>query len=449
MVRLPRFFEKKRGERRTGSPAWGSFGEAAFYAVLLLAGLVFGGLLVSGVAVPEWRINHDFVAARGVVLAKGLVRRTHSDPPGMSHATWLPSLRLRYAVDGAMRESWSGGASTTATTDRGAALASLQSLPSPGSEMPCWYDPSDPGTVVLARGYNWWMWLLTLLLPGALVAFGGSGLVRAVRAWGKSEEHRAAVAGLPEKLAPMAHGLSAAPGFPGVPACDDLINSPGTILRYRLPIESPENWALLGFGLFAFLWNAVLVVLAVGAGLDLMGGRIDWLLLGLLVPFAAVGIGGIVLFVRGTVLATAVGPTQVEVSDHPLLPGNAYGVLVAQAGRGSFRTLELLLEVEEQATFRQGTDTRTERLVVWSHPVKRWHDVDLAPGARFEAETVVRLPNDVMHSFHSGHNVVSWRFVVRGVSDRWPPFRRVFPVVVFPGSAPVRTARPEVEEAVR
>ena len=72
-MRLPRFFEKKRGERRTGSQVWASAGEAAFYAALLVAGLVFGGLLVFGVAVPEWRLNHDFLPARGVVLADGTV----------------------------------------------------------------------------------------------------------------------------------------------------------------------------------------------------------------------------------------------------------------------------------------------------------------------------------------------------------------------------------------
>ena len=49
---------------------------------------------------------------------------------------------------------------------------------------------------------------------------------------------------------------------------------------------------LLGFGLFALLWNAVLIVLAVNAGLDLLGGQIDWLLLGILVPFLVVGIAG-------------------------------------------------------------------------------------------------------------------------------------------------------------
>jgi hypothetical protein len=39
-MRLPRFLAKKRGNRRTGSQAWGSFAEGIFYAILLAAGVV-------------------------------------------------------------------------------------------------------------------------------------------------------------------------------------------------------------------------------------------------------------------------------------------------------------------------------------------------------------------------------------------------------------------------
>lgn len=161
-MKLPRFFGKKRDHRRTGSQAWGSFGEGLFYAVLLVSGFVFGGLVLSGTVA---------------------------------------------------------------------------------------YSPTDPDTVVLQHGYDWWMWLLTLLLPGALVAFGGSGVMRVIRVWGKSEEHRAASMGLSELLDTMGQAAQDAPGHPGVPTCENLVNSPGTILRYRLPLESAENWTLIGFGL--------------------------------------------------------------------------------------------------------------------------------------------------------------------------------------------------------
>jgi hypothetical protein len=432
-VKLPRFFGKKRGHRRTGSQAWASLGEGLFHATLLGAGVVFGGLLASGVAVPEWRINHDFPATSCTVVAKGLERRAPvGAAAGGGAVTWQPYLKVRYEVKGGRHESWTRPISVVPTSDRADALARLSSWRL-GETMPGWYDPRDASRVVLERGYNWWMWLLALLLPGALVAFGGAGVARSVRRWGKSEERRAAPSRLSGLLDPLAGNPAQAPDHPGVPACEDHVNSPGTLLRYRLPIESPESWTLLGFGLFAVLWNAILILLMVGAGFDLLGGRTDWLLIGLLVPFACVGIAGIVVFLRGLVLATAMGTTQVEISAHPLRPGGTYDVHLAQGGSGLFTSLDVTLELEEQATFRQGTDTRTEKIVVWRQPVQSWRGLQLAPGQRFEGRTVVSLPPTVMHSFASEHNYVRWSIVVRGVPARWPAFTRVFPVVVFPG----------------
>jgi len=442
-VRLPRFYEKKRGHRRTGSREWGVLGDGLVHGALLAAGLFFGALLFVGVAAPEWRINHEFSEARGTILAKGLARSTVADPPGTIITNWRPCILLRYSVDGVEHEAWSQSAAAEETPDRNAAVRKLAAW-SLGTEVPCWYDPAAPQTVVLQLGYSWWLWLLSLLLPGALVLIGGSGLVRGLRAWGKSEEHRAASAGLSELLDPLAQPALAAPGYPAVPVWDDLVNSPGTILQYRLPIESPESWTLVGFGLFALLWNAVVVVLAVGAGLDLLGGRIDWWLFALLVPFLGVGIWGIAMFLRSLLLATSIGPTQLEISDHPLVPGGCYDVLIAQGGTGSFRSLDLSLELEEQATFRQGTDTRTEHLVVWQQRVAGFRDVSPAPHARFEARAIVEIPANAMHSFTSAHNAVRWRLVVHGMPERRHDFARMFPVVVFPPATdlPAAPSRP-------
>ncbi len=54
MARSFRYYGKKRGHRRTGSPALASLGEAAFFAVLLLLG---GWLMLRFVnlVVPDWR----------------------------------------------------------------------------------------------------------------------------------------------------------------------------------------------------------------------------------------------------------------------------------------------------------------------------------------------------------------------------------------------------------
>lgn len=427
-MRLPRVFGKKRGHRRTGSQAWGSFGDGLFHAALVAAGLLFGTLLVTGVAVPEWRINRDYLGTTCRIVGQGLVQRSVEDPPGRVTVTWRPCLLVRYDAGGTAHESWSRTDPSAGTADRAAAVAALAAWPM-GAEVPGWYDPAHRDTIVLRRGFNWWMWALTLLLPGALLAFGGAGLWRAVRRWGRSEE---ALAAATSSRAAGGPGPAAAPGHPGIPGCEDMTNSPGTVLRYRLPLESPESWTLLGLGLFAAAWNAVLVVLAVGAGLDAAGGRLHWFLLCLLVPVVAVGCTAVGLFARGLVLKTAVGTTQLEISDHPLRPGGRYDVLLAQGGSGDLGELGMTLECEEQATFCQGTDTRSETLLVHREPLRTWHDVRISPGTRFEAIGVVTIPADAMHSFASEHNAVRWRIVVHGTPTLWPPFTRVFPLVVFP-----------------
>ncbi len=423
-MRFPRFFAKKRGHRRTVSEVWGSVAEGLFHAGLVVAGLVFGGLLATGVAVPEWRINHHFVEAEAIVVGKGLARRTTA-----RERTWEPAIRLRYETPAGPIEAWAFRGGPIASRERALTVLADVSL---DAAMPCWYDPDAPDSVVVTRGYNWWMWTLTLLLPGALVAFGGAGLVRSIMGWRKSEERRAVTF----------RPVTANP-HPAIPSCDDLINSPGTVLRFRLPTSGSEGWTLLGIGLFAVLWNSVLTVLAVTAGLDLIGGRIDWLLLLILVPFAGVGVAGVVRFVRQLVLTSAVGNTQLEISEHPLRPGGHYDVMLAQSGSGAFQKLTVTLELEEQATFRQGTDTRTERHVVWRSTIASWKDVQLAPGTRFEAKARLTLPASAMHSFVSEHNVVAWRVVVHGRAARWPAFSRGFPVVVHPVSPAVGHAEPQ------
>lgn len=438
-VRLPKFFGKKRGHRRTGSQAWGTLGDGAFHAILLLTGLIFAALLATGVAVPEWRINHDFIDTRCTILGKGLARRTVEDPPGAFSSTWQPCLLVRYDVDGVARVVWSRPGPGDPPSHRAAALERLGNWKI-GEQVPGWYDPSDPATVVLARGYNWRTWLLALLLPGSLAAFGAAGLRRSLVRWGRSEEYRASAGSQPVVLVGLGGGRRPMAQFPAVPPCDDMINSPGTILRYRLPIESPESWKLLGIGLFALIWNAVLVVLAVGVGMDMLGGRREVVLLLLLVPFALVGIGACGLFVRAMVFTTAVGTTQVEISDHPLRPGGRYELLLAQSGTGKFPAIGVTLALEEQATFRQGTDTRTEKIIVWQQDVHSWQDVQMTPGTRFEGRLQVDIPAEAMHSFASEHNLVRWKIVVRGTPVRWPRFERTFPVVVIPDNSIVAFA---------
>ena len=288
-MRLPRFFAKKRGDRRTGAEVWGSVGEAVFH------GWPWSWPDWRSAACwsPAWRCRSGGSTTTSSRLAEGSSAGARPSPRATARAGDSSLAALCDFATRPPRRAPSPGPSTgpqsSDRTGRGrTASRTCRSAPN----CPAGTIPRHPQDVVLERGYNWWMWALTLLLPGALLAFGGAGLARALAGWGKSEERQAAGGGLGGRPDRRSGGGDSPSGRALLRRSRQLTGHDPAASGCRL--ESPENWTLLGFGLFAVLWNAVLVVLAINAGLDLLGGRIDWLLLAILVPFAAVGIAGIV-----------------------------------------------------------------------------------------------------------------------------------------------------------
>jgi hypothetical protein len=335
-----RYFEKKRGNRRTGSKTVGSAGEAIFFAILLLLGC--GGMvaLVVFLVAPEWRVNREFI---------------------------------------------------------------------------------------------WWTWLV-LIIPVSFVIIGGGGVLYSVLHWGKSAERRAAMARRAQQRDLLGTNGPSRRKFPNVPDDSDIVNSPGTRLRFRLPIGTSPGWALFGVLLACVLCNGIVSVFATSAVRGHLVGEPDWLLTLFTVPFVLAGIGLIVFFIRQLLLTTGIGPTLVEISDHPLHPGQQCRLIVSQSGRLKVNSLEVLLVCEEAATYRQGTDTRTETREVYRRELLRHEDFKVRHGLPFEAECELAVPPAAMHSFKADHNEVNWKLVVRGDAAGWPDYRRAFPVIIHPAN---------------
>jgi hypothetical protein len=222
--------------------------------------------------------------------------------------------------------------------------------------------------------------------------------------------------------------------FPTIPQDADLTNSPGTHLRYRLPSSTSQGWRLLGATAACLIWNGIVAVFVVWAVRSHLRGDWDWRLDLLVLPFVVAGGFLIYYFVREILIATGVGPTIVEISEHPLTPGKTYEWYVSQQGHLSMLSLEILLRCEEQATFRQGTDTRTDRREVFSQRIYHTGQFQILPGEPFEIHCELLTPVGAMHSFQADHNQVQWRLAVRGEAEGWPAFERSYPVVICPAS---------------
>ncbi len=337
MARIFRLWEKKRGDRRTGSEFVGGLGEALFFGVLFLLG----------------------------------------------------ALSLAYLVVSRV---------VTAT--------------------PQLYQP----------GFGFWLMVLVMV---SFTLLGGSGVIYTVLQVGTSAERRSAMARRAADINPLSDALPSEREFPTVPRDANLTNSPGVRLAYRLPVTHSGPWILFAATAFFLIWNSITAAIVMVAIKSHVAGRPDWFLSIFVVPFVIIGVWATFYFAQQMLLHTGIGPTNVEISEHPLLPGHSYQLFLSQAGRLHMRSLELLLVCEEETTFLQGTDIRTERCCVFSETVFVAEDFKIEPSNAFQRECELQVPTGVMHSFRAKHNAVHWMLVARGQAKSWPAFERNFPVIVY------------------
>ncbi len=346
MPRFIRVWEKKRGQRRTGSKLVGSLGEAFFFGVLFLIGLLLAGALISS----------RMVGAAPVEMHERLA-----------------------------------------------------------------------------------FWLVVLVL-GSFILIGGSGMLYTVFQVGTSPERRSSLARRAADIELIRETMPTTKEFPSVPRDANLTNSPGITLTYRLPISQSSAWRMAAFAVFCVAWNVIAGILATLAVQSFQRDQPDAFLSVFVVPFLVVGGWSIYHVVRHFIVQTGIGPTSVEISAHPLIPGKTYEVFVTQAGNLVLKRLRLWLVCEEEASYSQGTDVRTESQVVHRQELFRREDVQVESGQPFECQCEFELPAEAMHSFQSNHNAIHWRLVVQGKPRQWPKFERSFPVIVHPeaneGSAP-------------
>ena len=153
---------------------------------------------------------------------------------------------------------------------------------------------------------------------------------------------------------------------------------------------------------FFLVWNGIAAVLVVGGHQESCGQQHpDWFLSVFVLPFLAIGIWATYYFVQQMLLHTGIGPTTVEISDHPLRPGQRYTAVPVTGGPiCTLRSLELSLVCDEETTYRQGTDIRTDRCRVHADSgVCGGGFQDRAEQGVSSANANWWFPKMVMHSF--------------------------------------------------
>jgi hypothetical protein len=427
LSRFFRLYEKKRGDRRTGSKTVGSLGEALFFGTFFIVGCGAFAYMLAALIWPEWRANRQFAPTRCMVLDKQIGRSS-----AHNEAAFRPEFRIRYKVDDQeFLEEAVYDVTQLYTADEQAVKAVLDRF-EVGHQYPCWYDPIDPHRVVLARGYSLWLYV-SLLIPLSFIIIGGGRLIYTLIHWNASEERRALLTQRAAQL-DLFEVEGNGHGFPTVPTDANLTNSPGTTLAYRLPIATTTGWTLFASSMACLLWNGIVAIFVVMAASSFARGQPDWMLTLFITPFAIAGACLLVYLIRQIMVTTGVGPTRIEISAHPLTPGEPYELFLSQAGRLAMNWLEVWLACDEKATFRQGTDTRTEIRRVYQDRCFVRANFEIHQGLPFESRCRIRVPEGAMHSFHANHNEVSWKLVVKGSVVGWPDYQREFQIVVNPAT---------------
>ena len=90
--------------------------------------------------------------------------------------------------------------------------------------------------------------------------------------------------------------------------------------------------------------------------------------------------------------------------------------------------LQITLRGEEVATYRRGTDTKTDRHTFFEEVLLETTD----PGRMRTGTVTIRVPGDLMHSFDASNNKIVWTLKLHGDIPRWPDVALDFPITVLP-----------------
>lgn len=430
MPRWFRIWEKKRGSRRTVSRVVATVGETFFFSALFFFGVIFTAMAGASTWLETWPIRSMFpevanVKGEGIIQEIRVVEVGSDDYPRFKpEALVLIELPERNYLRWTLRRN----EITFATEEE--AWQRLDGY-KPGWIYPAWHDPDRPAqSIVLERTPAYGLWVIFLVLISFIV-IGGIGLIYTLLLMGTSVERRAAMAKKAKTLELLRESMPAAT-FPSIPNDANLTNSPGVRLAFRLPIEVSPGWWLLATLIFSLLWSGMAAVFFIAALGKHLAGNPDWLLSIVALPTTAIALAAIYQFLREVTNQTRVGPTGLEISNHPLYPGKEYRVFVTQAGKMKVKQLRITLICEEAATFLQGTDVRSETKRVFEEEVAVARGFEIKPGMPFEADYQLKVPEGSMHSFKSDHNAIHWKLVVQINADHSTRLSRSFPIVVYP-----------------
>jgi hypothetical protein len=366
-----------------------------FFTVFMLVGLGF-------TAVFAWPVV-EIIQARNwqQVPCTILTSEVQTSRGSKGGSTYSVAVTFEYFVEEQRytsdRYKFMGG-SSSGRSGKEEIVARLQ----PGTQTFCYVNRRNPSEAVIERGFT--SDLFFVFIPLIFVAIGAVGLVFTVFYKGKPKSPHARSSMSGPVAASTVDSSAPARGPKGKLKAS---TSPG--LRFG---------CVTGIALF---WNGIVSIFVFG------DGSMDGCTIVFMIPFVLVGLGLI-----GAVGYCFLGlfnprPTLRMSGDATL--GESLDIEWEVAGNAEkIKLFTITLEGREEATYRRGTSTSTDKSVFARMELVRvTHPKEMKRG-----RTKAAIPADTMHTFKSKNNKFLWQLKVEGEIPKWPDVGEEYEIEVKP-----------------
>ncbi|HEY3571563.1 MAG TPA: DUF3592 domain-containing protein [Thermoanaerobaculia bacterium] len=386
-------------QRSSSAPAKGCL--AFFFLIFFLAGAA-GSYFVLWRPLSKLIVSRSWTETQCDVLSSQVTEVSDSDG-----STYKVDIRYSWTAGGSThvgsRYDFMGGSSS----GREGKQRIVDGYP-PGARVTCWVDPNDPNEAVLSRGLS--LIYLIGLLPLVFLGIGLGGLIWTLR---PGRGGAGAVTGMPTGESPFGVPLQAAGSGP-----------------VELKPSATPLGMFLGLVFLALFWNGIVSVFLWHVAAGWRSGQPDGCLTAFLVPFVLVGLA-LIFGVLRQFLVLFNPRLSITLTPGVLTPGQTAFVQwrLGSGGRGVSRVL-ITFEGREEARYRRGTSTYTDRETFFTQPVvdcTQSYEISQGGSGTFT------LPAGTAPSFRSDHNKIVWSLKAKCELPRWPDTEEEYEVVVQPG----------------
>lgn len=379
-----------------------------FFGLFLAVGLVLSYFIL-------WKPWSQWISARFWeatpcrIVASQVTESSDSD----GGSTYKVDITYTYVVEGAGEVRGSNYDFMKVSSSGYDGKAEVVARYPPGTETTCWVNPKNATESVLSRDFS--LTYLIGLFPLIFVAAGGGGMAWAVGHWMRGRASGGARSGGATVSGPR-------PSPFGVEIPADAAQP-----RVLKPQLSPLG-KLFGLILIALFWNGIVSVFVVLAVNGWRSGDGDGCLTVFLVPFVLIGL----LLIYGIFRQFLVlfNPRlALTLSRGTLVPGESALLQWKLGGRaGRVTRLKIVLEGREEATYRRGTSTHTDREVFATISIVDTDQPMMIP----QGSARVHVPDDAMPSFSADRNKVVWQLKATCEIPGWPDSDDEYEIVVAP-----------------